>query len=124
MNAAKPAKQYSFGFGQQCVRPVHRGAQGLLAPHRCAGATGEQTEPVVQAADDLVERERPHPRGGQFDGQRHAVEATADLGDRVGVAVGDREVGPGSAGTVGEQLDGLVGQRQRRHLPIHLTRRP
>ncbi len=28
----------------------------------------------MQAVDDLVERQRPHPRGGEFDRQRHAVE--------------------------------------------------
>ena len=40
----------------------------------------------------------------------------------VGVVVGDGEIGPGTAGAVAEQLDRLVGQRQRRHPPVHLTR--
>ena len=51
----QPAKQDSFGFGQQCVRPVDRGAQRLLAAHRGASTAGEQAEPVMQAADDFVE---------------------------------------------------------------------
>ena len=36
----------------------------------------------------------------------------------------DGEVGPGPAGAVGEQLDRLVGQRQRRHPPAHLAGHP
>ena len=75
----------------------------------------------MQAADDLIERKRPHPRSGQFDGQRHAVETAADLGDRFSVVVCDGEIGPGAASAVGEQLDSLVGKRQRGHLPIHLA---
>ena len=62
------------------MRPVHRRAQRLLAAHRGARAAGQQPEPVVQAVDDLGQRQRPHPRGGELDGQRHAVEAPADLG--------------------------------------------
>ena len=103
------AKQDSFGFGQQRVRPIHGRAQCLLPTHRGPGAAGEQSEAVVQAVDDLVQRQRPHPRGGQFDGQRHAVESAADLGDCLDVVVGDSEVGPDPASAVGEQLDSLVG---------------
>ena len=78
----------------------------------------------MQAVEDLGQRQRPHPRRRQFDRQRHAVEAAADLGHRGGVVVGDGEVGPGPAGAVGEQLDRLVGQRQRRHPPAHLAGHP
>ena len=43
---------------------------------------------------------------------------------RRGIVVGDGEIGPSTAGTVGEQLDGFVGQRQRRHPPAHLAGHP
>ena len=68
-----------------------------------------------------VERQRPDSRRGEFDGQRHAVEPATDLGHRLGVVVGDAEFGLGPAGAVAEQLDRLVGQRQRRHPPGHLA---
>jgi hypothetical protein len=35
------------------MRPVHRGAQRLLAAHRRARPTGQQPEPVMQAVNDL-----------------------------------------------------------------------
>ena len=87
MKRRQSAEQDAFGFGQQRVRPVDRGAQGLLAAHRRARAAGQQAEPVVQAVEDLGQRQRAHPRGGQLDRQRHAVEPAADLGDGRGVVV-------------------------------------
>ena len=76
----------------------------------------------MQAVKDLGQRQRPHPRRGQLDRQRHPIEARANLGHRRGIVIGDGEPGPGMAGPVGEQLDGFIGQRQRRHPPAHLTR--
>ncbi len=63
----------------------------------------------MEAVDDLGQRQGPHPRRGEFDGQRHAVEPPADLAHRGGAVGGDGEVGPGQPGAVGEQLDRLVG---------------
>src|SRR5262245_55144417 len=103
------------------MRPVDRCAQRLLTAHCGAGAAGEQFEPVMQAIENLVERQRPYSRGGELDGKRHAVEAPADLRDRLGVAVVDGEIWPGMASAVAEQLDRLVSERQRRNLPDHLT---
>jgi hypothetical protein len=62
----------------------------------------------VQAAHDLVKRECSHACRGQFDRQRHAIEAPADLGHRGRVVVGDGELRSGAASPVTEQLDRLV----------------
>ena len=78
----------------------------------------------MQAIADLGQRQHPHPRRRQLDRQRHAVEAPADLRRGGRVVVGDFEGGPSKAGAVGEQLDRLVGQRQRRHPPAHLAGHP
>ena len=104
------AKQDAFGFGQQRVRPVHRGAQRLLAAHRGAGTTGQQPEPITQTVEDLGRRQRAHPRRRQLDRQRHPIQARANLAHRRGGVGAQREVGPGMAGAVDEQLDRLVGQ--------------
>jgi hypothetical protein len=64
----------------------------------------------MQAVEDLGQRQRTHPRRGQLDGQRHPVEARADLAHGRGIVVADRETGPGTAGPVGEQFDRFVGQ--------------
>ena len=71
----QPAEQDPFGLGQQRVRPIHRGAQRLLAAHRGARTAGQQPEPVMQAVEDLGQRQRAHPCRGELDRQRHAVEA-------------------------------------------------
>ena len=75
------------------MRPIHRRPQGLLAAHCRARTTGQQPEAVVQAVDDLGQRQRANPRRRQFDGQRHPVQAPADLGHSGGVVGGDGEVG-------------------------------
>jgi 3-ketosteroid 9alpha-monooxygenase subunit A len=73
-------------------------------------------------SDDPNKMARPHPCRRKLNGQRHAVEAAADLRHGGSVVVGDGEIGPCEAGAVGEQLDGLIGQRQRRHLPHRFAR--
>ena len=78
----------------------------------------------MQAVEDLGQRQRPHPRRGQLDRQRHTVQARADLAHRCGIVISEGEIGAGMAGPVGEQLDRLVGQRQRGHPPAHLTSDP
>ena len=45
-------------------------------------AAGEQPEAVVEALDDLLDRQDARPGGGQLQRQRQAVEAMAELGDQ------------------------------------------
>ena len=71
----QPTKQHPLGLGQQRMRPVHRGAQGLLAAHRGARTPGQQPEPVMQAVEDLGQRQRTNPCCGQLDRERHPVQA-------------------------------------------------
>ena len=117
----QPAKHDPLGLGQQRMRPIDRGPQGLLAAHRGTGTPGQQPEPVAQTIKNLGRRQRPHPRRRQLDRQRHPIQAGADLGHRPGILISDGKAGPGQAGAVGEQLDGFVGHRQRRHPPGHFT---
>ena len=78
-----------------------------------SAAAAQQAEAVVQAANDLINRQRPDLCSRRFDGQRHGIEATADLGHGGTMVVGD--VKPGRARrAVGKQLDGLVSRRHGR----------
>ena len=88
---------------QQVVAPVDDGLQGLLARQRRARAAGQQPEPVVQAGEDLVGRERTRAGGRQLDRQRQAVEAGADLADRPGEVVGELEASTGGRRSGDEQ---------------------
>ena len=113
----QPAEQHALGLAQEGVRPIHGRAQRLLPPHRRPGTSGEQPEAIVEAVQDLGQRQRAQPGRRELDRQRHTVEPLTDLGDGDGVVLGDGEVGAREPSPVGEQLDSLVGERQGRHLP-------
>ena len=84
----------------------------MLAAHRGTRTAGQQPEPVVQAVQNLCQRQRPHPCRRQFDRQGYPVEATADFAHRHGIFVADDEIRPSAAGPIDEQFDGFVGQWQ------------
>ena len=88
------AEQVLLPGGELLVGPVHHRAQRTMA---AAGppSDGQQAEPVPQVPGQLADRGPGQPRGGQFDGQRQAVQAGAEPGDR-----GDVRVLPGG-GRVG-----------------------
>ena len=65
---------------EQVVAPLDRRSEGLLAGIRVAAAF-EQVEPLCKALEDLRGRERLRSGGGELDGERERVEASAQLGD-------------------------------------------
>ncbi len=101
---------------EQLPGPVDDGAQGLLAGQDGAAARGEQPEAVVQAVGDLPGGQHPQPGGGQFDGQRQAVEAAADLG------AGRRVSSSASGGSRGGRRRPGREQPERRGLGQRLHR--
>ena len=120
----QPAQQDLLRLGQQLVAPVHRGAQRLLPRRRGPVARGQQPEPVIEPAGDLLHRQRADPRRGQLDGQRHAVQGPAQPGHRLGVVAAQREAGPGrrrparrtaAAPRAGPGRPGTAGSRPGRH---------
>ena len=60
-------------------------------------------QPVAQPGVDLLRRQHPHPRRGQLDGQRHALQPAADPGHRRPVRLGHREPRHHLPGPRGEQ---------------------
>ena len=65
----------AFVVEQEVVAPVDHGAQRLLTRERGARADSQQPEPVVEPAQEIIGRERAHPRRGELDRERKAVEA-------------------------------------------------
>jgi len=63
---------------------------------------------LAQAPRDRGRRERPQARGRQLDGERDAVESTADVGDRRCHIPPQAKAGEGLLGPVEEQLDRVV----------------
>ncbi len=79
------------------------------------GRALQQPEPVGEAIPDLERAHRGHPRRGQLDAEREAVERLADLGHRGGgLRFAEAEVGPHRACPVDEEGDGVGGLAARR----------
>ena len=78
----------------------------------------------MQAVEDLEQRQGAHPRGRQLDRQRHPIKALTDLRDDGRTVIGHGEAGLSETCAVGEQLNRLVSNRQRRHPPRRFTGHP
>ncbi len=98
------------------MAPVEHGAHGAMPIRGGIAGGGEQREPVLQRIGDLVDREHPHPRRGELEGERQAVETSADAGDRQRVRVVDGETGTDDLRPGREQL-------RRFRVPQFLRRR-
>ena len=77
----QPSEQASLVFEEEVVAPVHDGTQRLLAGQRGAGAAGEQRVVVVEPLGQRGQGEDSEAGGGKLNGQRQAVEPTADAAD-------------------------------------------
>ena len=102
----QPGQQAPFGVIEQLIAPGHQRLEGAV-PSRAGGAAGQQARVALQAGRELRRAERRAPGRGQLDGQRHAVQPGAHLGDRGRVACGQRERGARRAGPGHEQAAGL-----------------
>ena len=79
---ASRRKSACSSAGEQVVAPGDRVAHRLLPGGQVARAAGQQRQPPLQPGEQRRRREDLDARGGQLDGQRQAVQAAADLGDR------------------------------------------
>ena len=129
----RPARRRTAARGSS--RPTRAASAGAAAPCACrrsAAGSGRPARAAICSTD-----EHPHPRRGQLDRQRDAVELLADLRDRRRVLVGDGEVrtrpcvrarrtaAPRRTARAPRRLAPRLElrQRQRRHAPVGLARR-
>ena len=108
----QPAEQVLLPGGELLVGPVHHRAQRTMAATGPA-SDGQQPEPVPQVPGQLADRGPGQPRGGQLDGQRQAVQAGTQPGDRGDVRVLPRRGRVSRAGPVQEQPDGRSARAAR-----------
>ena len=97
----EPAEHGLLVLRQQRVAPFERGPQRRV-PGDLTAST-KQGERLAQPLGDLRRLEVGHASGGELQGERNAVEATADLHHRRRVADVKHEAGPHVVGTVEEQ---------------------
>ncbi len=101
----EPAEEALFRFCQQVVAPLQRVAQRLLAHGQVACATGEDIQTMGKAMEQSLRWEQLAPGSGQFERQRQAIQAHADLCDGVRI----------SRGQLKGRLDGLRAQDKEAH---------
>ena len=90
------------------VAPLDRAAERPLA----LGETGarrrpQKIEPRAETLEQRARREQIAARRGELERQRQTVEPDAELAHRLGVRLGELEVGPGRPGAIDEQPDRL-----------------
>ena len=116
----QPHEQRLLGLGEQPVGPVDRRCEALLPGRRTARAAAQKPQPV-QPPGDVDAAHHTHPRRGQLDRQRQAVEPSTDLGHRADWLVVQVEIRPAGPGPLGEQPGGILdGQRRDGHDPLTL----
>ncbi|MNO93644.1 hypothetical protein D3C76_852470 [compost metagenome] len=71
-----------FAGSEQVEAPVQRRAQGLMPALGRLAAVGEQAKTFLQLRQQTAEAKVGDLRGREFQGQRNAVQALADLDDQ------------------------------------------
>ena len=98
-------EERALRIGQEVEAPVESGLQGPVTGERHPAAAGEQPEPIVERAGDLLGRQGLDPCRGELDREWNPVQSPADLDDRVRVLRGERERGLHGACPIDEQPD-------------------
>jgi hypothetical protein len=89
---------------EEVVAPLDRAAQCPVTRRRArAGRCLEQIEPLTETLENRTRREHPDPRRRELERKRQAVQAQAELRDRVGVLLRELEVGSRVACAIDEQ---------------------
>jgi len=117
---------------EQFVAAAHHSGQALALAFGAAGVPGQQRRLLLQ---NLLHRQRADPARHQLDGQRHRVQATAQLGDGVPrnasapLSPGSRSVALAMNNCTASEEEmsdtgAAAGARQRWHRPAHLAGHP
>ena len=104
-------EQDLFVLVEQVVAPGDGGVQRLLAGNGYTAATTKNPQRIVEAGGDLRRRQGRGPRRGEFQGERHSVQADTDLGHRGRRRLVEHELGRRVTRPLDEQSDRLqLGQ--------------
>ena len=103
---AEPPEHGLLVRRQQAVAPFQRRAQRLMPAQHDARARSEHVEAFVEARAQAFDAEQRHPRRGEFDRERNAVQPPADLDDRRRMRGRQREVRIDRLRARDEEFDG------------------
>ena len=107
------------------MAPLDRGAQCAVSLGQAGAGLGLQgLQPLLESRDDLARREQLDPGGGQLEREWEPVQAQTQPGDRVGVCIGELEVGPRGTCAIHEQSHRLDPPEVRRVERVGRVRKP
>ena len=91
--SGEPAEEFLFRFVEEIVAPIDGVAKGLLASGEIASAAGEELQTTGEPGAQGRRREELDAGGGEFDGERKTIQASANFGDGGGVFFGEFKIG-------------------------------
>ena len=94
-------------LGAEVVAPLDARPQGTVPVGQVAVPLAQEPVAVGQLPEHRLRREAAGPCGGELERQRDPLQAGTQLRDRLGVGLGDREVGARECRAVDEQLHRL-----------------
>ncbi len=87
------------------MAPFHRVAQRTVAGFAKVSVGFQEAKPLVETGAQLVDAQQGHAGCGHFEGQRNAVEMSADFCHAAGVSCVECEVLVGGTRALDEQGD-------------------
>src|SRR5207302_11517734 len=134
----REACQQALGAGvEHVIAPENRASECLLSDRRVSCPAAKRTERFLQPAQECLRRKKLDPGRRQLDGQRKAVDALADAGNRGRILIGGLEIGFDGDRALDEKPDRLelrkggqrrqrleIGQREGRDRKFLLARNP
>ena len=94
-------------LAQELIAPLDHPRERALALSEPLRPAAEKVEAMPEAVCDLPRRQAPGARGRQLEGQREAVEAATDLGDRPQRGLVQLELATHRARAVDEEANGI-----------------
>ena len=104
---AEPVEQVPLGLVQEVVAPVDGRTHGLLARRRIAATGRGRVERRSEVVEEHTRGEHARPRGDELDGERQAVDTTADLVRGTDILLVPHDVGPDRADPLHEERHGV-----------------
>ena len=94
---AQTAERVAVDVVEQTGGPLDGVVDTAMARVAPVSLAGQQVDALADPSGQVNDPEDAHPRGGELDGQRHAVEAPAQLADDIEVAIVDLHAAVASA---------------------------
>ena len=114
----QPVQHGALGVVEEPDAPQDRRMEGTVTRRTTVAAVRQPGGVLSQQMNDLTDRKRRHPRRGQLDGERHAIQQLRHRCDLVEHGVVGDQVGPNTPGAIEEQLAGHAASPGRQRCDV------